>query len=620
MGQILVVSGGDPVTAAGVYARAIRLFQSLHGVRPSHEHRKQGMGVARFQRLHGSGAGLALDRAAATWGTAAGVWFHREIRDQNGLGPLAESILAGGAALDRIASGIDGYFVLAAGRPSAGDLAVMTDRDGALHAYRVAVEGCAVISTSALVLAALAGSELDPEAARELLGTGSVFEERSLFTGVEKLEAATVYRFRDGELVSRTRWFEIERLFYGASPRQGSVADLAEALLEALRAVLASYPHPLFDLTGGYDTRNLLATALRSGFRPRTVVVGPSGHPDVVAANRLARELELEHLHCVPGRDYPLPSFADLERTVELSDGECNVLTCAPVAAVQTHTAHAFDVSVNGSYGELCRGYWWDPLLPWLGARDRFDPRKFARRRFAADAWADRMTRGRFGNTLEDHFTGVIARANRRLAGLPNTAHADNAFFSLRMQRWGGRIASATLRIRPCASPFFFLGALTAALSASPGRRFGGRMAQNLVERSSPELAALPMAGGYPALPVRLGTLHRFAPLGAELLHRAWGRLLRKAGRRFATEAGAPQPVPPWDVRGLPEIPDLLHPEALLTRDLYDEASLGAFLETARSGRPVPILNLGHILTLELAARSLRAHKGPALAYREESF
>jgi hypothetical protein len=606
MGQILVVSGSEPAAVSGLYDRAVALFHSLHGLTPSQEHRQGGMAVARFPRRHGNGAGIVSDAGAGTWETAAGVWFNRD----GARGPVpAVALLGDDAALNRAAAGIDGYFLFAAGRPSTGDLAVLTDRGGALHAYWTVVNGATVVSTSALALAALQDAELDSVAARELLGAGSVFEERSLFKGVEKLEAGMVYRFRRGELASRTRWFEVEALFYGRADRRGDVPQLAAALQEALRAVLAVDPRPLFDLTGGYDTRNILGTALRMGLRPSTVVVGPPDHADVVAANRLARELGLDHRHHVPGRDYPLPSFADLERAVELSDGECNVLDCAPVAALQTHTAQDLGLNVNGSYGELCRGYWWDPLLPRLSARSGFDSRTFARRRFAADGWADRMTRGRFEETLEDHFAGVIARTNRRLAGLPRTAYADHVYFSLRMQRWGGRIASSTLRIRPCASPFFFRGAMEAALSAPPGRRFGGRMAQNLVEHLSPRLAALPMAGGYPALPVRLGTLHRFAPLGLELLNRARGRLLRRVGRRLATQAGMPQPVPDWDVRSLPEIPDLLRPESLLTRDLYEERALRSLFEAVQAGRPVPRPNLGRILTLELTARRLRAER-----------
>ena len=100
--------------------------------------------------------------------------------------------------------------------------------------------------------------------------------------------------------------------------------------------------------------------------------------------------------------------------------------------------------------------------------------------------------------------------------------------------------------------------------------------------------------------------MHRFAPLGKELLDRTWGRILRKLGRRFASEAGAPKPMPAWDVRGLPEISDLLRPEALLTRDLYDDAALRAFLESTRASPEAAKLNLGCVLTLELAVRSLR--------------
>jgi asparagine synthase (glutamine-hydrolysing) len=372
----------------------------------------------------------------------------------------------------------------------------------------------------------------------------------------------------------------------------------------ALRRILATAERPVFDLTGGYDTRNVLATALSLGVTPTTTVVGMPDSRDVVAANRIAATFGLTHHHYVPGRDLPEPGFADLEAAVPLTDGEISALEYASIAIVQRRTSEGFDLNVNGTFGELCRGYWWDALLPWVGKRDGFDARDFAAKRFAVDGWADAMTKGLNADTLLDHFTREVEHATAGLAGHPNTAGADACYYTIRMQRWGGRIASSTLHIRPFASPFFFLETMRPALSAPLLRRFGGRMAASLVERLKPDLAALPMADGYPALPLRLGTLPRFAPLGVDLATRAARKVMTKLTGRHADHV--PGAVAQgFDARQLPEVADLLAPGGMKTRALYDAAALDAFLEGARAGRPVAKGQIGRVITLELVARRL---------------
>jgi hypothetical protein len=289
---------------------------------------------------------------------------------------------------------------------------------------------------------------------------------------------------------------------------------------------------------------------------------------------------------------------------VPLTDGEISALEYGSVAIVQARTAEGFDLNVNGTFGELCRGYWWDALLPWVGKKDGFDARDFAAKRFAVDGWADAMTRGRHEDTLLDRFTREVEQATSHLGGYPNTAGADACYYTVRMQRWGGRIASSTLRIRPFASPFFFLRTMRPALSAPLLSRFGGRMAASLVERLKPDLAALPMADGYPALPLRLSTLPRFAPLGVDLATRAARKVMNKLLRRTADYVPGAVAAG-WDVRQLPEIPDLLAPAGMRTRALYDAAALDGFLEGARAGRPVAKGQIGRVITLELVARRL---------------
>jgi hypothetical protein len=124
------------------------------------------------------------------------------------------------------------------------------------------------------------------------------------------------------------------------------------------------------------------------------------------------------------------------------------------------------------------------------------------------------------------------------------------------------------------------------------------------VERLHPQLASLPMADGYPALPIRLDTAHKFAPLALDLAQRASRKIVNKLRGQAAVHV--PGAVAQgWDMRDLPEIAALLEPGALRTRELYEPAAIGAFLELARARQPIERVQLGRVVTLELAARAV---------------
>jgi len=601
--HLLIISGADPNRVRDAFARALGAFETLHGLRPAARQEAAGLALACFPLASG-GAALTGPTPGGLLGAEVGLWFRDEAPGRPELAPLLPALLGPDAALPQALRGLDGYFALAAADPARGELAVVTDRGGALHLYRAEIGGVTAIATSALVLAALSGAGFDLTGVRDFLATGTVYGDSSLFAGVTKLDAATLHRFRHGAPAGEARWFAIEALYHGGPTPPGNSEQLAEAMRETVRRLLASCERPVLDLTGGFDTRNVLATTLSLGAKPVAITVGAPDSRDVVAAKRIAQAMGLTHRHYVPGRDLPELRFADMEAAVQLADGEINALEYGSVAAFQKRLAPEFDLNINGTWGELCRGYWWDALFPWVGRRNAFDARGFAAKRFAVDGWADRMMQGLHRDTLLDRFTAEVERVTARLGDYPNTAGADACYYSMRMQRWGGRIASSTLRIRAFASPFFFLRTMTPALSAPLATRFGGRMAAQLVERLHPQLASLPMADGYPALPIRLDTAHKFAPLALDLAQRASRKIVNKLRGQAAVHV--PGAVAQgWDMRDLPEIAALLEPGALRTRELYEPAAIGAFLELARARQPIERVQLGRVVTLELAARAV---------------
>jgi hypothetical protein len=70
--------------------------------------------------------------------------------------------------------------------------------------------------------------------------------------------------------------------------------------------------------------------------------------------------------------------------------------------------------------------------------------------------------------SLVDHFAEVVDAALADVRDLPTVSQADAVMVRLRMQHWGGRFLSATLRQIDSIGPYAFLDPMREALSAPP--------------------------------------------------------------------------------------------------------------------------------------------------------
>jgi hypothetical protein len=91
------------------------------------------------------------------------------------------------------------------------------------------------------------------------------------------------------------------------------------------------------------------------------------------------------------------------------------------IAAVHRRLAAQFDISVNGSFGEVGRGYWWELLFPRTGAREKLNARKLAEKRFATNSFDSRLFPPEERLELISHFADIIERTNAMVTSLPIT-------------------------------------------------------------------------------------------------------------------------------------------------------------------------------------------------------
>jgi hypothetical protein len=303
-------------------------------------------------------------------------------------------------------------------------------------------------------------------------------------------------------------------------------------------------------------------------------------------------------------------SFEQAKQAFIFTDGEYDLIEYARILEVHQALAGRFEISLNGSFGEIARGYWWELLWPQTGARRPLEAQKIARLRYAAQAFDAALIPPDLRLDLVSHFASVIERTNAGLTDLPNTLQMDHAYLVMRMQRWQGRIASSTDQLWPCLSPFLFRLALETMLQTRARLRARSLLIRRMLTEFQPRLAAYPLETGWPALPVTWKTLHRFRPLLGYYGKKAMSRMARSRGGSSRSSASPSGPLPaPRQLWQEEEVRDLLQPATMRAGQLLDPVALGDFLR--RSQQPGFPFNdqWARLLSLEYTLRSLASIK-----------
>jgi hypothetical protein len=512
----------------------------------------------------------------------------------------ASALLAEG--LEAVAARADGAFAIARGDEHGAELA--TDPIGTHHVHVRAGRGVTAVAGSALWLAALDDDALDETACEEFLATGVIYEDRTPWRSVRALAPATRHALDADGAHPVGRTWRPEDLEPDSLQGSAAVDAFGAAMLDACTKLGACIERPVADLTAGWDSRLLCGFLMRSGLPIETTVTGPADGADVVLSKRIAAHLGLQHLVLPLGVP---PTAEEVLDAATLTDGLVSAVSYARILRVHRTLSARFGASLNGSFGEVARGYWWEILRPSPGHRGPLDPAAISRARYAAGA----PDLGLFGDGGRrgpvDHFTDLVARTDRVVTGqVPMSFRLDHTYLRLRMRSWHGRIASSTDRLWPCMSPMASRGALEALLRIPTAERISNRFARRVLAQFAPRLARLPLESGGPALPRTLTNAWRFTPEALGFARRAFKKLTgQRTYARTLEETSGPRLALLSDDR----ISDRMQASTMALGDHVDRERLAAVLTAMRAPEWPHDLAFGNLLALELAlerARELR--------------
>ena len=489
----------------------------------------------------------------------------------------------------------DGTYCFLAGDLQSPAIHVATDPVGRMHAfYAQPSPHTWIVSNSSLVLSALTNDGWQLDSVREFLAKGTVFDQRSLFSRVHKFAPGAVHHLRPGGMDTTP----LAPLFHPPiHDTHRLVATYSEAITESTSRVFSAYPNPILDLTGGFDSRLLLASMLetRPASEIATVVVGTATDRDVLVASAIARKFGLRHQHIEPVQTRDISDTA-LWNSALLSDAGFDVLEYAKIMHVHERLSQDFDASINGSGGGIMRDEWLQvfdrpylPMRPWNSMR-------LAARRFATDAWAEHIIEPAPQDSLAEHFSRLIDKLIAQQGGEGTQRFVDEALLYMRIQHWQGRISSATHGIWPNYSPFLMRKPLATALSVPSALRRNGLMHRLVLENLNRPLAEMPMCDGSPATPVRMNNLFAHMPRYRKTLS---DRIKAVRTRLFGLQT-TPRDISP--AANLPTAAQSVATSEMLAAPLFKEARFAELIDALGKNK-LPIHYAGRLLTLEYAAR-----------------
>ncbi len=204
-------------------------------------------------------------------------------------------------AVERWAPALDGRWAALRYEDSTRRLEVLTDALGAYPLYRRDDGAVRWLSNSAAALADLGeGSQPALAVAASLLGGGWSLSGDPLALAVRRVPSGRLLRLEPAGSGAVRESLGVELALparLAATIGAGfDVARAAERLVVSLRA-LADWPGrpSLVPVTGGRDSRLVLAAALRAGIEFSACTAGPPDHPDVRVARQLCAAVGIAH-------------------------------------------------------------------------------------------------------------------------------------------------------------------------------------------------------------------------------------------------------------------------------------------------------------------------------------
>ena len=220
----------------------------------------------------------------------------------------------------------DGTFCMVHYQPESGTLALVADKLGIRPLYYWLDDDLVVFASVLRILeeCPLVPKKMDLRAVTEMVGLDAPLADRTPYAGISLLKPAEVVEVAKGKISRRCywRWDEIE---VSPEPEQARLTAVYDHFQSAVERRIKNAEATTAYLSGGLDSRSVVAALCQIGVRVHTVNFARPGTQDYYCGNQFAERLGSTHQSlpkaegdCVP--DYSLLMAKAIEEFNEKSN------------------------------------------------------------------------------------------------------------------------------------------------------------------------------------------------------------------------------------------------------------------------------------------------------------
>ncbi len=420
------------------------------------------------------------------------------------------------AGLPAAARDLRGTFLVIVEDPATGVFRAFVDHAGMYKAFY----SDSAISTSLLELAQAQGlrtGDLDPETVVEALRLGGVFDSRTVFRSVSKIARDQIVRLGpDGRTTIEPK------------PAGGIEQPVRIGLLEYFECLAQSLKHERLsaDLTGGTDSRTMVALLHYTGVNFETAISGVPGNADIHISTEVARSLGREHYVTIHDLDRFEDELPDLLRTI---DAQGSILNYHRLAQYQqSRKTRGVTVAFGAGSGTFLKDNLWFHEFPFYH-RARADLGRLYDYRIEPVCHADRYFTGQYQEASRYQRDRWLKLLRRHQLG-SNTQTIDNIVWGLKHAEIEGRAHTNTInRYFGSYDPFADLDLMRLAFHLPRGEHFLELYERRAVSRYAPCVARIRTGEGTT---VSAAAWDLARDLGGYWVDKT-RRLIRKLGQRM---------------------------------------------------------------------------------------
>lgn len=371
-----------------------------------------------------------------------------------------------------------------------GRLSAFGDYQGLYHVFSNSDQS--IVSNSFLAIAkTLPSRSVSRHEIYEMILYGATYGRPTLLEGVELLGSRRLYELGSGGVPSELA-IETEPATNDIESRVQQVAESLTGYFRALKPLFGS--EICAALSGGFDSRLLLAAMRQAGVEPQLYVYGPPGSADVRLAIALCEGegLEIEHIDRGAFPKIEVDEWEEsLRDTFYFFDGKGdNAVDSGSDLETRRRRSSGARLQLNGGGGEVFRNFWKLPEGSYSVERFVQARRGTIDTRLLTDVFDERAF---FSALVGKHRDAIELAEGER----PERDRIEMLYPRLRMRHWMGQNNSANSQhsyaLTPLAEPIFTIPSASIPI---PDKNLG-QFEAAVIKQIDPALSRYPSAHGF---------------------------------------------------------------------------------------------------------------------------